>query len=254
VPVVERQSKDVKQRYRWAIKVFRAVAGVKDEYTDDDIRRAIEKLECRYKPSSVNSIFKVCRTYIPGWPKDLSYKFSSADVTKVIAGIGDIAKMIYAVKGDGDAMYRGYMLLSTLYGLRCSELAAVKPEDIRLDQNIFFARTLKGGVQREHLIPESVKHHFSGLSIFPQSRQLLTAIYKMIEAKAGIEHRQGAGWHAIRHALATGLAENGADPTMAKNFLRWKDTGMYENYIMFTYRTDRVIFDIHPFLSLWEDK
>jgi integrase len=254
MPVVAKRSDRTKQLYAWALGAFRKAAGVKDVYTEKDVMRAVEKLERKYKPKSVSFVFKTCRSLIEGWPRDLTYRFSPSDVEQIAATPEALQRMVQTARAESfDPLYRAYLFLSSIYGLRCAELASIQPTDINFAKGTIFVRTAKGGTQREQALPDVAGHYIAGLTIVPSATKTLNSVYRLVEAMAGIEHRKGAGWHSIRRALATGLRDAGADPVKAKQFMRWKDSGMYEHYALHNVTLDRAIFEIHPFLSFWEE-
>jgi integrase len=255
MPVVGRRLKSTERKDSYALRAFYRVAGVKTEYTEEDVRRAVEKLEAMYKPSYVNRIFKIARRRIASWPEDIKHKFSKASYSRIALRTPALKAMIGKLKASDDLpLHRGYFLLATLYGLRSVELRSVRQEDVDLDEGSIFVRTAKGGVERTHLIPESARHYLRGLTFEPVSEDRMRTMYRLIESISGIEHVLGAGWHSVRRAVVTALGELGFPEIKAYKFFRWSDeTSKYKTYARFEWRkADAEVFEVHPFLKLWE--
>jgi integrase len=253
VPVVGRRSTHTERQNRWAVNAFLRAAGQKDAYSEKDIKKAVEKLEKKYAAKSVSFIFSAARRIVGGFPEGLAYRFSQALVEQIMLKRAAIEAMVKVVHKE-DPLWRAYLLLSTLYGLRRSELSIIEPGDIDLDEGTIFVRTTKFGVQKKQLIPESVRGYLEGVEIAPVSLKTMTTIYLIVESLAGIEHRKKAGWHSIRRAVATGLNEAGVGEVDANKFLRWKDTSMFQHYVKSDLAADRRIFKVHPLLPLWEEE
>ena len=120
------------------------------------------------------------------------------------------------------------LILMTTYsaGLRASEVAALKPEDIDSERMLIKVEG-KGGKQRYSLLSEKLlpklRHYYKTFQpksyLFPSSfkhkkKQTLTyaaiyAIYEKARKKAGI--KKGPGPHTLRHSFATHLLEAGCD-------------------------------------------
>jgi integrase len=246
--------KSTERKDAYALRAFYRVAGVKNEYTEDDVRRAVEKLETMYKPSYVNRIFKIARRRVASWPEDIKHKFSKASCSRIALRTPALKAMISALVASDMHLHRGYFLLATLYGLRAVELRSVCQEDVDLEDGSIFVRTAKGGVERRHLIPESVRHYLEGITFEPMGEAQMWKMYRLIEVTSGIEHVRGAGWHSVRRAVATALAELGFPEIKANKFLRWSDeTSRYKTYARFEWRkADAEVFEVHPYLKLWE--
>lgn len=255
MPVVRKKLESTERRQAYALRAFYRAAGVKDEYTEEDVRKAVKRLEAKYKPSYVAHIFDVAKRSVGSWPPDIRYSFSRATCSRIALRAPALKAMISAAKSSPMEVHRGYLLLSTLYGLRPIELRSVRQEDVSLDDNRIFVRTAKGGIERNHLIPESVKHYLCGVRFSPMSEDQMWKMYRVIEAMAGIEHMRRAGWHSIRRAVATALTEVNVNEVQALKFLRWKDASIYHTYVRLEWRkADAAIFEVHPFLKLWEAK
>lgn len=252
MPVVGKRLENTERSDAYALRAFYRAAGLKAEYSREDVEKAVELLESRYKPSYVNRIFKIARRTVGSFPADIRHKFSQASCARIALRAPALQAMISAAKSSPTKLHRGYFLLASLYGLRAIELRSIRQEDISLEENSIFIRTAKGGVEREHLIPASVKHLLAGLTFEPMSEGQMLRMYRIIEARAGIQHRERAGWHSVRRAVATGLNEVGVEEVQAFKFLRWSES-IYKKYVRLGWRkADAKIFEVHPYLKLWE--
>ena len=121
------------------------------------------------------------------------------------------------------------LLLMTTYsaGLRASEAAALKPEDIDSKRMLINVQKGKGGKQRYTILAstllEELRHYYKKYQpksyLFPSSfnhrkNQPLTYpsvrnIYENAREKAGV--KKGVGIHTLRHSFATHLLEAGHD-------------------------------------------
>lgn len=255
MPVVAKRSGTVSKHYEWALRVYSEVCSSRDLSDEEVVKAAFEKLESRYKPSTVAYIWKICKARISGWPKELKHQYSPADVFRPTMAEKDVAAMIRAMGGrPNEDPIKTYLVLSTTYGLRCTELASVQEGDIDLEAGTFFARTAKGGVQRTHLVPEEIRPHLEGARIKPVNVKVVHRAWLLVEQAAGLGHRARYGWHSVRRAVNTALGRSQLNPLVAKKFLRWRDTGMAERYTVLDYSVDREVFNVHPFIKYWRQK
>jgi len=117
----------------------------------------------------------------------------------------------------------GIVALSTTYGLRREEIHQLRGEDIG---DKIFIRTVKGGVETEHILPPEVAPHIRNWAELPEARRpalsTLSALYHSILARCGVEDSERGGFHTIRRRLATDLREAGVDVGVIYQFLRWQ--------------------------------
>ena len=142
-------------------------------------------------------------------PKSLPTYTEDGDIEKLLAVIGD-------KKSHKKSIIRDRLLIETALktGLRRSELANLKPEDIH--ENALIVRQGKG--QKDRMIPLSpdmadrlhsfTKDHKPGQSVFGLGAPWISMKVKYYAKKAGLPNMHT---HALRHKFATDLLESGVD-------------------------------------------
>lgn len=137
------------------------------------------------------------------------------------------------------------LALSLAYGcgLRVSELAALKIEDILWSRNLVHVRQGKGGKDRLIMLPGTLVQPLRDylacykplLHLFesqtpgrPLSRRAFQLIFTSACKKAGIPHKGGI--HSLRHSFATHLLENGTDLRFIQVLLGHSNSKTTERY------------------------
>lgn len=169
-----------------------------------------------------------------------------------IMSVEEIETLIRNVKNSDDPG-KVYLALSTIYGLRREEIASVRQEDIHED--MIYIRTRKKGKARHHLIPEAISF-VRGFDYPSISTSNLSILFKAILLRAGLGMKLGYGWHSIRRRLVTEFVSGGLHPSKIRDFMRWRSGSrdILEVYTQLDPRTvDQEVFDIHPFLPMWEE-
>jgi len=246
----------------------------------------VSGLSPRYKPGTVNKIFRVIRRLYAVNDKllkdehDISWPYlhgeapliKQRDEYRPQLSVETIAAMITAAKnGKLFSDERCFVALSTTYGLRRAEMVNLRPEDINLKSRALYIATVKFGRERYHLIPPEIlpyiEHHDFNERYGVAT---LSVIFKRIWLKstAGGEILSGVGWHSIRRALYDNGVKNGIDPLAMRAFMRWKsatgDMAMPARYygnvvvglgvttpVLNEAKGDEEIFVKHPFLPFW---
>jgi site-specific recombinase XerD len=141
------------------------------------------------------------------------------DLPKVY-GQGDVWKIIEGVNND---KHKLVLILAYGFGLRLSEIGALKPKDIDWDRNVIRIQG-KGAKERDLSIDQSIApilrdyldanpgqaYLFEGACKGqPYPRRTIEKIYDNACKKAGIQRRGGI--HSLRHSFATHLLEQGTD-------------------------------------------
>lgn len=123
------------------------------------------------------------------------------------------------------------IMISLLYssGLRVSELVKLKPQDMRFDENIGWARSGKGSKDRMFILSQSIaneikdylKKRIDNEYVFSKDRPLTTRnvqkIVKNLRTKASIQKKVTP--HTLRHSFATHLLEEGTDIRLIQTLL-----------------------------------
>ena len=173
--------------------------------------------------------------------------------TRVSFTSEEIIKLIKAALHSGNKLWQNIMALSTIYGLRASEIRAIRKEDVHPKKKTFVVYTLKGGLQREHLVPKEIQPYIFNYHYPLISENAIYLIFHEIAKAAGIERMPRKGYHAVRHGIASemiyGIKMH--DATVYQ-FLRWRAGGMLGIYATpFLPSIDEAIFEAHPFLPYW---
>jgi len=223
-----------------------------------------------YSDGTVNFAFRVIRrVYIcNGIPWDFrrgeAPQIRQSEVFAPALDPEDITEMITA-REKLTQQERAFLALSTAYGLRRTELANITQSDLDLNSDTIFVATAHRGRQRYHIIPVEIKPYLEDYNFAPMNEFDASTIFLSIEYKAGLEHIDGVGWHAIRRTLDTLLLDQLPEATVA-DFMRWKSRGvMPQRYYATKFvgrkggtvvskasrSVDEKVFAVHPFLPHW---
>jgi integrase len=238
----------------------------------------IEGLKERYKPGSVNFVFRVIRRLFA--VNNLPWEYRRSEAPRIGQGdeyypqlSTDIIRMMILAAKNG-RLYTDeqcFIALSTIYGLRRQELANVQPKDISLETNALYIATVKSGRERYHLIPSEIRPYLKAHDFNKRyAIATLSQMFKRILIKSGARKLTAnpIGWHSIRRALLVGLADSGVNILAIRTFLRWKaatrDLAMparyYGSVVVGLGRTEPMretikgdeVFAKHPFLGFWK--
>ena len=188
-------------------------------------------------------------------------------------GSDRIQAMVEAAKSHKLPIVDAWLLaLSTTYGLRLVELSRVTSQRVDLTHRHIYVETAKGGEQRYHYLPDELmdlaERVLPYLSLV--TYRYVSEAFPRIESMSGLTHKNGVGWHALRHSLLYYLIESGVTEMAATEFMRWSTPGnrssMPKRYHkgqilgldteagadIGRYRVqDMALFEKHPFLPYW---
>lgn len=186
--------------------------------------------------------------------------FTREEVTELIKN-----RELYS-KGE-----RFYLAIATIYAPRRIELARLKKRDIK--ENTIYVDTAKRGEKRTHLIPDEIMPYIEAYRPREHNVSSLSSMFERICRKGLGERKKGYGWHSFRRTLDTllpiALAKADKPLTLVGYFLRWSRRstgarflgtpmgGVYARPEIMSsdpFFTDREVFEVHPFLSLWIEK
>lgn len=210
-------------------------------------------------PGAVAEILKALSLPGPTWDlgKRARPRVDSEDVVKLAATFEELEAMIAAAKnGSLPPGASPYLALSSIYGLRREELCRVAREHLNFDEKTIYVLTAKGGERRRQLLCNEIIPYLAEYDFKKQySPWKMSELYRIISAKAGIELKDGSGWHGPRYYLVSALVDLFGE-LHAHIFLRWKissSSAMVERY----YSVDplqidrRILGGGHPLVPLW---
>ena len=168
------------------------------------------------------------------------------------------------------------LCLSTVYGLRSGEIAAVGPADLDFAGERAFARTEKGGRRVWQWLPPSIHPWLRGWR-GPQTPARIQAAFGHVWAAVSDQEKPGRlGWHSVRRSLVVGLCIADVPEPAIGHFLRWADGGRRDGMTKMVdwyanpsgtvgadgqvrvpeatagqREEDPLIWPAHPFLTLW---
>lgn len=192
-----------------------------------------------------------------------------------------IRDMISIARGKSPASYssptlahKAYLCLSTMWGLRRSELMEIKPDCIDTKGDLLYVATKKGGRARWHYVPPEImpvllEWGFTERLTDWQVSQLFVDWRLM----AGIDlppNITRLGWHAIRGTLDYELLAAGLSIPEVSKFMRWRrsESEMSLRYASMSVigrtgtsrvlsvdekKADLRVMGIHPFLAAWKE-
>jgi integrase len=171
----------------------------------------------------------------------------------------EIASLIKAAKASKNPAWCAYMALSSIYGLRVSEMASMEKKDVHPLKKTIMVHTAKGGILTEHIVPDAIAPYLFNYDFPPAKTYMLNGILKEIAAKAGVDVPLRKSWHAVRHGAVTACqavrdAEERRllDDDTIFRFFRWSGGTTMNIYVTpDAGKTDERMFKHHPFLEYW---
>ena len=214
------------------------------------------RLEATFKPSVVRYVLGVARMrYGAAWPKGGAYKVKPCDVSRPGLTMEEVERLVaWARSRACGPMLRGYLAMATLYGPRSNELQAIDAADLAADGSTVYLRTSKHGVERNLWVPPSVRQVLLDARFRPRHESELRKAFALLVRYAGVTVAPRTGWHAVRRTLVNALLTDPHNqPKFVQKFMRWRDADIVDVYAEQNgIRTDRTVFEHHPFLPLWE--
>lgn len=207
-------------------------------------------------PAAVAEMVKALSTSGPDWDvgKRGAPRVKTGDVRSPAMTFDEIALMVKVARNLGGVEAAVFSMLS-VYGMREGEVSLVAPEHFDFPNRTIFVMTEKGGEQREQYLAEELIPYLEDFQ-GGVTRGRVYNIFRRLEYKAGIEHQEGSGPHALRRYLDTALVDL-FDVFYAHVFLRWKaerqaeSSAMVGRYYKKRLEVDRKVLAKHPVLPLW---
>ena len=248
--------------YDSVMRRFNAFVPEPERLTQDGIRSFLKHLdEKAYSRNYIRTCRRVLHANLPTWPFRRSshpkIPVDQADLCRPVLSLDEMRAMKTWAEAHGDIESRAFLALSTVYGLRCQEIAD-------LDESSFLERkdkvrilTVKGGETRVHLVPPELRSTLILHTFQQKTPRYCGMLFRRMRLNTGGDPNERVGWHSIRRALVTGLMRVGLDPIVIGSFLRWKFKVADIPQMIATYdrrppeEIDQAVFDVHPFLDLW---
>ena len=181
------------------------------------------------------------------WRRELGYEIKDQGKRKglplpVVATPKEVQGLFDATKDH----HRNYLILRTLYasGVRREEITNIRVADLYPNRNIIFISQGKYDRDRyvfideetSRLLAEYTKDFLLTDKIFDLSTRTINRVVNGTAEKTGLRQRlQAMGHnftpHALRHAYATHMYENGADPFVLKTLLGHKYLKTTKTYV-----------------------
>jgi len=240
--------------------IVKRVFDAAKEVSEDERNRAVSEIDPS-DPSAAAKLIQIVSKPGPRWDvgKRANPKVEASDVVKPSLTFEEMEKMVLAAKsGVLEPAECLFLALSSIYGLRREELYRLRREHFDLDNRTFWVDTAKGGEKRYQLLCDEVvpyveNHDFDAY----YSPFKVSWYFGRICDKAGVERRQGMGWHSGRRLLDTLLIDQFGE-LPAKIFLRWRLSASAAMELRYYTRdpiaVDREVLEKHPVLELWRDR
>lgn len=245
----------------------------------DVVRDYMEKLKGKGRSSSTQVfVFGVIRRLYRVSGLEWEWRFGEGpvvdeeDVNAPAMDPEDVRAMIAAAReGKLSQVQTAFLAVSTIYGLRRTEIVGLGLEEVDIKEGVLYVRTAKKGRNRLHGIPEAIVWALEGHDWSETvSVQQASVMFKYIEHAVGWDLMLGVGWHAIRRTLDTLLLHE-LPEAVVSDFMRWKKQGasMAQRYHATKFvshgeerrirskqvqETDNMVFEAHPFIKDWEMK
>jgi hypothetical protein len=243
-------------------------------------------LEARgMRPSSVDlhmrAIKRFCAVAGVKWPSTDWHWDRSAKPSERVAATTEFVRALVASSAQADRLSRAWLLLSTLYGSRASELAAWQQRYLAADAEAIYIVRVKEGDNRWYWLPPHLRPLLEGVAERPSIPIAAYEAWRVLCESAGISVHGSRGahtaWHTIRRGLVSELRRRGVPDGHIRAFIGWSgpaaESGMVELYATPTAyletggqiararpemeipadpkAVDQAVWQAHPFLGLW---
>jgi integrase len=209
-------------------------------------------------------------------PQARGWHYDPHDASRPALAVELIAHLIQAAKtGKLTSRQTALLALSTTYGMRAGELAAVTAADVDLVGQRIYIRTLKGGKPRWCFLPPEIIPYVDASWARVSPNSVEKTFDNLWSAAVDAGRPDGTAWHSCRRALVRDLVAGDAPDGAVAKFLRWANGGskgaerMVELYSRPSdhvglegttpARTedegcrshDELVWDRHPYLKFW---
>ncbi len=258
---------------------------VKGEPTMADVRSWVRRKG--YKASTMKKEYSVLRRLFIVNRLEWESKRGDAPAISEKDSIADrldpaiIREMIQMARGKRTSFsfeptlaHRAYLALSTMYGLRRSEMTRVIPKSIDTKSSLIYIESEKHSRDRWHYVPPEIMPVLLawGFDIRLTDWQA-SALFIDWREMAGVElppDQKRLGWHSIRGTLTYELQDAGLSRPDVSRFMRWRrrDDDMQDRYASMRVigrgestrvlsvdekKADLKVMEVHPFLKDWSE-
>ncbi len=206
-------------------------------------------------PEAVAEVLEIISLPGPDW--DLGKRSAPPVVEEVKPELSleEVEKMVGAAKSVLALPEICYLALSSIYGLRCGELCAVRKEHLDFDAKTIFVLTEKGGERRQQLLCEEIIPILRSYNFETNfSHWQMSAMWWRVCSATGVNLGDGSGWDSFRRTISTILRPICGSLDI-KIFLRWKisaSSDMTErNFSGDVLEADARVLEMHPIVRLW---
>lgn len=206
---------------------------------------------------------------VRGWNYD-----HSTESRRPVLDKGLIADFIAAARrGDLTVQQVFALALSTTFGMRPEEIAAVRPEDVDKRESRLFIRTAQGGVARWQWLPPEIQPYIPQ-ELEPRDANAVVKSFASMWAEVVVEmpRPNRVGWYSIRMALEAALSAAGVSQEARGRFMRSKTMDSAKAALNVSATSlvtrqgevalrqlgdsgsrefDRECWDHHPYVGLW---
>ncbi|MHB1803133.1 MAG: hypothetical protein ACYCU5_16040 [Actinomycetes bacterium] len=159
-------------------------------------------------------------------PKARQWRYDSSEAKRPALSRGLIGQMIQAALADRTSPRDcATLALATVYGLRATEIAAIRQQDVQIESQRLYIRTAKGGRPRWCWLPPCLHEAVDVEWGLATVSRVESAFPRLWRAVSGARKPPGVGLHAIRRALVRDLSLAGVPPQDIGRFMRWARGG-----------------------------
>jgi hypothetical protein len=234
------------------------------EVSEEGVLAYLDQLDKRgLSRNYIRTVYKVLKANVPAWPiqRRLKFRVNEKNINRPVLPLEQQKKMLAWTRSVNDVEGEAFLAVSSIYGVRCEEIAQISSADLLDGAQRLIIHTKKGGETREHLVPDEIRPSLLKHIFRPVSERYASAKFRRMYLNSIPEsdHQLRTGWHAIRRALVTELIRAKLDFNVIGSFLRWKMAAdvfdiprMIAVYDQRPFEeVDRAAFAVHPFLELW---
>jgi len=229
------------------------------------------------KPGTVDQVYRTVRAFYRRLglepPRVPGHRYDPQDSSRPALDGEAISRLIGAARsGLVLPQHVGYLALSTVYGLRATEMASVLDQDVDRDGERIYIRTAKGGTARWTWLPPEVARVLPEHWPMAEESHVEASFGRIWDVAMDAEKPRGVAWHAVRRALVRDLRGAGVDASDVERFLRWSSGGSKRMVSLYerpnelvgvsgekekvvvaegTREADSDVWAKHPYISLW---